>query len=162
MEIKLARRAFGAALLSIVVGGALAVTMSPAMAQSRTGGTVNQMIAGMGLKGYDPVNYFTDHKPAKGAADITADWGGATWHFVSKAHRDAFVKSPEHYAPQYGGFCSWGVAHGKLFDVDPEHGWAIVKDKLYVNLNADILTAWKKEQKKFIADGDRNWPKLNQ
>lgn len=162
MEIKLARRAFGAALLSVVAGGVMAASLSPAMAQSRTGGTVNQMTAGMGLKGYDPVNYFTDNKPAKGAADITADWGGATWHFVSKEHRDAFVKDPEHFAPQYGGFCAWGVANGKLFDVDPENGWAVVNDKLYVTFNADVLAMWTKDQKKFITDADANWPKLNQ
>lgn len=162
MDRKLARRAFSAAFLTVVAGGVFATSLSPALAQSRTGGTVNQMIAGMGLKGYDPVNYFTDKKPAKGAADITADWGGATWHFVSKQHRDEFVKNPERFAPQYGSFCAWGVAHGKLFDVDPEHGWAVVNDKLYVNLNHDVLVLWKKEQTKFIHDADTNWPKLNQ
>ena len=162
MVMKIARRAFSLAFLSVALGGVMASVITPVAAQSRTGGTVNQMIAGMGLKGYDPVSYFSDHKPAKGATDITTDWGGATWHFVSKEHRDAFAKNPERYAPQYGGFCAWGVAHGKLFDVDPEHGWAVVNNKLYVNLNADILTAWRKEQRKFIKDADANWPKLNQ
>nr|WP_316656114.1 YHS domain-containing (seleno)protein [uncultured Gellertiella sp.] len=161
MTLSLSRRLVGFALAGAVLSGALGLTVAPASAQSRTGGIVNQMIAGMGLKGYDPVNYFTDGKPAKGADKITYDWHGATWHFVSEEHRAAFIKNPKHFAPQYGGFCAWGVAHGKLFDVDPEHGWALANDKLYVNLNADILTAWTKEQKKFIADGNRNWPKLN-
>lgn len=35
------------------------------------------------IKGYDPVAYFTQNKPVKGAADIVFEWSGATWHFAS-------------------------------------------------------------------------------
>ena len=39
--------------------------------------------------------------------------------------RDAFKADPERYAPQYGGFCAYGVAVGKKFDIDPS-SWRMV------------------------------------
>jgi hypothetical protein len=72
-----------------------------------------------------------------------------------------FAADPERYAPQYGGFCSWGVSVGKLFDVDPANGWKIVDGKLYLNFNAEINDTFAKDPKGFIAKANRNWPGLN-
>jgi YHS domain-containing protein len=107
------------ALASLVLGLGFASLATPLLAQSRTGGSPNSMYAGIGLKGYDPVAYFTDGRPVKGLESISATNAGLTWHFASAAHKAAFEKEPAKYLPQYGGFCSWGVAQGKLFDVDP-------------------------------------------
>lgn len=133
-----------------------------ASAQSRTGGSPNTMFASLGLKGYDPVAYFTDGKATPGSEKITLQRGELTWRFASEDHRAAFEKDPSRYAPQYGGFCSWGVAQGKLFDVDPVNGWTITNDKLYVNFNGDILKLFKVDQAALVAKAEQNWPKLNQ
>lgn len=154
----LTRRTVAAALFTTL---AVAIA-APAMAQSRTGGSPNSMYAGIGLKGYDPVSYFEDGKAAKGDPAINAFDGTLTWHFTSEAHKAAFEADPAHFQPQNGGYCTWGVAKGKLFDVDPEAGWTIVNDKLYVNFNADINAAFAADAATFIAQADANWPTLNQ
>ena len=38
---------------------------------------------GIGLKGYDPVAYFTQSKPVKGSASFTHQWMNSTWWFAS-------------------------------------------------------------------------------
>ena len=113
------------------------------------------------LKGYDPVAYFTDGRPVQGNKSFSYDWHGVTWLFASNEHRDAFKANPEKYAPQYGAYCSWGVAQGKLFDVDPVNAWKIVDGKLYLNFNGDIQATWEKDIPGFIAKAEKNWPNLN-
>ena len=65
---------------------------------------VNTDTQGLAIKGYDPVAYFIQGKPLKGAESFTYHWMGAEWHFASAEHLDLFKSSPEKYAPQYGGY----------------------------------------------------------
>ena len=130
-------------------------------AVKQTGGEYKTMYAGLGAKGYDVVAYFTDGKPVLGSDRHEYVHGGVTWRFASKAHRDTFAANPEKYAPQYGGFCSWGAANGKLFDVDPVNGWTIVDGKLYLNFNADLNKTFTDESAKLIPKAEKNWPSLN-
>ena len=128
--------------------------------QIRAGGAFNSLYAGLGAKGHDVVSYFIDGKPIAGKDSFTAEHAGLKWQFVSAEHRDLFRADPEKYVPQYGGFCSWGVANGKLFDVDPINGWRVVNGKLYLNFNADIQKVFDKDAAGFIARADANWPGL--
>jgi YHS domain-containing protein len=123
-------------------------------------GAYNSLYAGLGAKGYDVVNYFTDGNPAQGKDAYVVEHAGVKWQFVSADHRDLFEANPAKYAPQYGGFCTWGVAAGKLFDVDPVNGWRIVDGKLYMNFNADIQKVFDKDPAGFISRANTNWPKL--
>ena len=143
--------------LGVLIGTAA----MPAYAVRTTGGEYNTLYAGLGAKGYDVVSYFTDGRPAPGSDRYTYEYGGVKWQFANREHRDVFASDPQKYAPQYGGFCSWGVSVGKLFDVDPVNGWKIVDDKLYLNFNAEINDTFSKDPKGFIAKANRNWPSLN-
>lgn len=135
---------------------------APSWAVKSTGGEFNTLYAGIGIKGYDAVGYFTDDKAIPGDANITTEYGGVTWRFASKEHRDLFVANPQKYTPQYGGFCSWGVGGAnKLFDVDPEKGWTIYEGKLYMNFNSDINATFRKDPAAVISQAERNWPALN-
>ena len=134
---------------------------TPALAVKHTGGEYNTLFAGLGAKGYDVVAYFTAGKPAPGSDRYTAEYGGVKWQFTSAENRDAFKADPAKYAPQYGGFCSWGVSVGKLFDVDPVNGWKIVDGKLYLNFNGDINATFAKDAASFIRKANNNWPSLN-
>jgi len=145
--------------LMVVVTGAVAPLTSHAVKQ--TGGEYNTMYAGLGAKGYDVVAYFTKGKPVQGSAKHESVYGGVTWRFANADHREMFEANPEKYAPQYGGFCSWGAANGKLFDVDPANGWTIVDGKLYLNFNADLNKTFTKDAAKFIPKADKNWESLN-
>ena len=59
---------------------------------------------GHAIKGFDPVAYFTTGGPVKGEESFAYEWNGAKWLFSSGENRDLFVKKPELYAPQYGGY----------------------------------------------------------
>ena len=65
---------------------------------------VNTTIFGVAIKGYDTVAYHTEGRPVKGSSKISHKWNDAKWYFASTAHRDLFIKDPERYAPQYGGY----------------------------------------------------------
>ncbi len=111
------------------------------------------------VDGYDPVAYFTDSMPVKGTEHITLDWQGATWHFSSEANRDLFKANPEKYAPQYGGYCAYGVANGYKVKIEPE-AWAIVEGKLYLNYNLKVQEDWNTDRAGFIEKADAQWPSL--
>ena len=112
----------------------------------------------LSISGYDPVAYFTDGKPVPGGSEFEYVWHDARWRFASAAHRDLFVKDPEHYAPQYDGYCAMGVAFSEPHKdtVDP-NAWAIIDGKLYLNHTTHALEAWSQNAAANIKTGDENW-----
>src|SRR5436190_21093437 len=72
------------------------------------------------IQGYDPVAYFKQSKPVKGIRSISYRWNEATWYFSSEENLNAFKKSPEKYAPQYGGYCAFGTSRGYKAPTKPE------------------------------------------
>lgn len=120
---------------------------------------VNKNLFGTALKGYDVVAYFTEGKPVKGSDAFELEWNGATWRFSSAANKNLFAKDPRKYAPQYGGFCAYGVSRGYTVGVDPA-AWRIVDGKLYLNYNAEVQAEWVKDIPGYITKADRNWPKI--
>ena len=83
------------------------------------------------LKGYDPVAYFTEHRPMKGVPAHRMDWDGARYQFASAKNRDLFSGDPDRYVPQFSGFCSAALSKGKKIEGDP-NVWKIVDGRLYV------------------------------
>ena len=75
------------------------------------------------------------------------------------ANRDDFAKAPDKYAPQFGGYCAWAVAHNYTAGIDPE-AWRIVDCKLYLNYSKDVQKKWEADIPGFIKAGTENWPKL--
>jgi len=114
---------------------------------------------GVAIRGYDTVAYFTMSKPVKGKDAHTTQWNGATWKFSSQEHLDLFVGEPEKYAPQYGGYCAYGVAQDSLVKIEPEQ-WTIFDDKLYLNFNKKLNDKWKKDIPGYIEAADAAFEKL--
>ena len=112
---------------------------------------------GLALSGYDAVAYFTQSKAVKGDPKFEHEWGGARWRFASAANRDAFARSPEKYAPRYGGYCAYAVSRNYTAPTDPE-AWKVVDGKLYLNYDKKVRELWEKELPGVIATADRNWP----
>lgn len=83
------------------------------------------------LSGHDPVAYFTEGRPVKGAPEFKVDWDGERYLFASAANRDKFAANPERYAPQFGGYCTGSMAKGVRNEGDPE-AWIISDGRLYV------------------------------
>jgi len=111
------------------------------------------------ISGYDPVAFFTDSKPVNGSPFITAEHQGATYFFASEEHKKLFTANLDKYAPQFGGFCAFGVGVDKLFPVDIST-WQVRDGKLYLNLNGDILKKFNADFEGNVAKADKNWPGL--
>jgi len=85
------------------------------------------------LYGYDAVGYFKQGEALKGDPAIKAEHLSVTWRFASEANRVEFLKSPEKYMPQFGGYCSNGINYaipgggGGM-----PNSWRIYRGKLYV------------------------------
>jgi YHS domain-containing protein len=112
---------------------------------------------GVALDGYDAVAYFAQGMPVRGDARFEHRWKGAVWRFASADHRDHFVRDPERYAPQFGGYCAYAVSRGYTASGDPLV-WRIVADRLYVNYSKEAGRLWAQDIPGNIARGRRNWP----
>lgn len=115
--------------------------------------------SGYAIRGYDTVAYFTENKPVKGLEQFQVDYKEATWLFSSKKNLDLFKQSPERYAPQYGGYCSYAVANNTTASIKPEF-FTILNGKLYLNYNKAVNNRWSKDREQYIDEANENWPNL--
>ncbi|MEP7164372.1 MAG: YHS domain-containing (seleno)protein [Ferruginibacter sp.] len=114
---------------------------------------------GNAIHGYDPVAYFKEGKPVKGNEQFSFTWNEADWIFSNKQNLDSFKLDPSKYAPQFGGYCAYGMSEAHKAPTDPE-AWTIVDGKLYLNYNLKVKEYWNKNQAKRIEDANKNWPGL--
>ena len=115
---------------------------------------------GVALRGFDVMAYFKDKEPVPGRAEHTADYKGSTFRFASKANRDAFAADPAKYAPQYGGFCAFGMAGGYKAATDPA-AFTVIDGKLYLNYNREVQKQWSADVPGFIMKSDQSWPSVS-
>ena len=100
--------------------------------------------SGIAIRGTDTVAYFTQGQAVEGSDNFTTQWQGATWKFSSQENLDLFVAEPEKYAPQFGGYCAYGVANGYLVKIEPDN-WTIIDNKLYLNYSDGVQEKWEKD-----------------
>lgn len=132
-----------------------------AVAQNSTQRTTHYNLEkGIALQGYDPVAYFTQNKAVKGASHISANYQGVMYYFSTQTNKDAFLKTPAKYEPQYGGWCAFAMGdYGKKVEINPET-FKIVDGKLYLFYNAyfnNTLNSWNKNEKILKEKADKNW-----
>lgn len=108
--------------------------------------------------GYDAVSFFSG-VPLEGDKANSYDYKGATWRFSTRGNLELFKTNPEAFAPQYGGYCAWALAEGKLAKGSPKY-WRVEDGKLYLNFNGRIQRRWERDIPGFITAGDANWPKV--
>lgn len=123
--------------------------------------TANVDKSGAILHGYDAVSYFKSDKPQKGDSKIKTEFDGATYFFATEVNKQEFLKSPQKYVPQYGGWCAYAVASSKSkVDVDPM-SFLIQDGRLLVFYNGffnDTRKKWKEDPASFLKKADANWP----
>jgi YHS domain-containing protein len=117
------------------------------------------MKSGEAIRGYDAVAYFKENKPVKGKNEFTFEWKGAVWKFSSAQNLADFKNDPEKFAPQYGGYCAFGMAENHKATTQPE-AFTVVDGKLYLNYDTNVKSRWNESQQKFIEDANRNWPQV--
>ena len=138
-----------------LVGIFISFVASPALA-----GEINTGYFGdVAIKGYDPVAYFTVSKAVKGSEKYSHRWLGAKWHFSSPENQKSFQATPAKFAPQYGGYCSDGVAYGQATaNIDPE-AWRIIGGKLYLNFDPGSAQELEEVEGQ-LEKAEANWPEI--
>ncbi|TMJ65817.1 MAG: hypothetical protein E6G80_19375 [Alphaproteobacteria bacterium] len=144
---ELTRRSFVAAALAASCCGS-AKAQNPPLAATR-----------VALKGYDPVSYFTDGRPEKGSSEFTFAFDDTTYWFKSAEHRTLFAADPEHYAPQFDGYCAVQVSRGHKVEADPE-AWTITNGKLYVFSGKPGVPIFQEQPVAIAKKANENWSKL--
>lgn len=138
----------------------IALLSISAVAQVRSGASEFNLENGLALEGYDPVAYFTTGKAVQGAKEFKHAAAGITYYFSSAANKEAFIKNPSRYEPQYGGWCAYAMGDsGEKVEVDPET-FKITDGKLYLFYNRffnNTLPKWNSNEAVLKAKADKNW-----
>lgn len=146
-------------LFALVASGLVAAVAVPSVAYAKTDPIYTGVLSNVALSGYDATAYFSQGRPVKGSSAYKVTYKGAEFHFASAANAAKFKANPAKFAPQYGGYCAWAVSQGYTASGDPQV-WKIVGGKLYVNYDREVGQRWEKNIPGFIADANKNWPKI--
>ena len=148
------RSCFFAFLMSSLVAGSAPGQGSPSSSEKVL---VNTDRHGLALDGHDPVAFFTDARPVKGRPEYTARYQGAEYRFATMEHQAAFAADPAKYAPQFGGFCAYGLSRGHTASVEIDT-WQIVDGRLLLNYNQSVRKQFDAERTENLRKADANWP----
>lgn len=115
---------------------------------------------GIAFRGNDLVAIANGLGIVPGQAKYTHVHDGVAYYFASQTAMKQFAAAPEDYMPQYGGYCTLGVALGKKLDGSPRFA-DILDGKLYIFLNAAVFEAYKKDKAGILAKAAKNWPGIH-
>lgn len=111
------------------------------------------------VDGYDLTTYFTENKAVEGSKKFSTKQHGAIYHFKSEENKQLFLKNPERYLPEYGGWCAYAMgAKAEKVSIDPET-FIITDGKLYLFYNSyfnDTSEKWNKNPKGLKDKADKN------
>ena len=143
----------------MVVRACVVATLTSMLFHSAVAGQFNEA-DGVAIKGHDPVAYFTANRPVKGDAAHAYEYKGSKFLFATRENRDMFAADPGKYAPQFDGYCAYGVAVGAKADIDPS-AFSVVDGKLYLNVNPAVQKKWSGDIPSFIKAADEKWPEVS-
>lgn len=130
------------------------------LAQPALRATQFNLEKGLAIQGYDPVAYFASSKAIEGKKEFEYKHENVIYRFASAANKEAFVKNPAKYEPQYGGWCAYAMGEtGEKVEVDPET-FKVVDGKLYLFYNSllnNTLPKWNKDEMNLKGKADKNW-----
>lgn len=109
------------------------------------------------IDGHDCVCYCKG-TPQKGVNTICCTHDGCTFWFCNEQNKSTFESNPQQYAPQYGGFCAWGISQGKCCTIDP-NCFVVTNGKLYLFENTNVMTQWQSNVNTCCPKADANWSK---
>ncbi len=107
------------------------------------------------LAGNDPMSYHAG-KPVPGTTAITTEWDGGQYRFASEASRTEFLKAPQKYAPQYGGYCSNGAPYSIMLGGSATT-YKIVGGRLFMFSDPTSRKYWEMDEAKNVQLGDQYW-----
>ena len=145
--------------VALSLGAVALLTATSSFAYDETStSSINVDAAQVILKGYDSVSYFKG-QPVQGDKRFAATHDGATYYFANAENLQAFQANPAKFAPQYGGYCAYGVAKDNLVSIEPDK-WKVLNGKLYLNSDGDVQKKWLVDPAGFIKTADGKFSKL--
>ncbi|MBY0532708.1 MAG: hypothetical protein K2P86_12130 [Xanthobacteraceae bacterium] len=118
---------------------------------------VNDPNTGVALYGYDAVSYFIDKSARQGATEYEFRFAGLTWRFRSEANRAAFMRSPEVYVPEFGGYDPLAVGEGVPLEGNPAF-FAVSGGKLFLFAREESLARFLANPKNLFDAAANAWP----
>lgn len=111
------------------------------------------------LRGYDVIAFYTDSNAVKGSSSFMYKWKNVQWWFASQPHLELFKANPLQYAPQYGGWCAYGLSKGYKAPTVADT-WHLQDGKLYFNYNQKVKFVWQKDKQNYIDSANLKWPQV--
>jgi len=108
------------------------------------------------LFGHDVVSYFTEARHQAGNPAIKSVYKGVTFRFSSAEHKKLFDAAPEKYIPQFGGYCTNGIAYGIPWGGDA-NTWTMIDGKLYIFGGQGSKDAFLLHPKENLALAQKYW-----
>ncbi|MCX6592616.1 MAG: hypothetical protein NTZ56_13925 [Acidobacteria bacterium] len=108
------------------------------------------------LAGFDPVAWVARKQALAGSATITADYDGRTVRFASMESRQAFLKEPGRYLPEYGGYCAFSLAQGEAREGQPT-AFRILAGRIYLFATEAFAVSWERDAAHLVPLADDAW-----
>lgn len=168
--LNIASRSVSAAALAAALGAGLTLGHAwalgldkedqDALQQVDIGPFVVDTHTGVGLGGFDPVEFFLSKQTVSGNPDLQVSMRSgslrSTFYFSTIANRDAFLQSPQIYLPRFGGHCAMQLARGREVTGNPRI-WALYRNRLFLFHSAQLRDEWLTSPGGFAAKGEKLW-----
>lgn len=149
-------------LAMLLVAGALALAAAAQVHESPNRGPFRTVAEGADAKlmllGHDAVAYFTENRAVPGDPAVKAEHLGVTWRFASEANKAEFLREPDRYMPQFGGFCANGINYAVPWGAGggPDT-WRLYRGKLYVFGGRTSRDHFEMDTERNLALAHRYW-----
>ncbi|HZD88687.1 MAG TPA: YHS domain-containing (seleno)protein [Pseudolabrys sp.] len=147
------------ALVAILLGAAFCGPLGDPPRAAAAPPVVVNHLTGLAISGFDPVAYFTEHKPALGRPGLELSLGGAVWQFRNEGNRAAFAANPEVYMPRFGGFDPVAVARGETVPGHPLI-WTILGERLYLFYDDAARKTFLADPGRILVTAERRWKSI--
>lgn len=112
--------------------------------------------SGIAIDGYDPVNYQNQKSANKGNVTYKYKLNDNHWIFMSQANMKMFVRKPNKYIPQFGGFCTYSVSEGYTYPPNPQV-WKFHNGRLYLFKDEEAKSLAVANWKEVLKKAEQNW-----
>jgi hypothetical protein len=97
----------------------------------------------------------------RGQDDLEVTLAGVAWRFLNEGNRDAFVKDPQVYMPQYGGHDPVAII-GNVARAGHPDLWLIHKDRLFLFFSEEARKQFTADPDHMALQAEVNWPHVSQ
>jgi YHS domain-containing protein len=153
------RRDFMVVMAALLAGAAAGSIGALAEPRTTAQGLTPAVPERLGLKGYDPVAYFTLSQPTPGLAQYEYAYDGVRYRFANAQHLELFKTDPDKYAPQFGGSCTMNMSAGVRREADPTV-WMISNGNLYVFAGPSGAERFRQNPDLAVSRASTNWKTL--